>query len=52
MAVGYPAKEIAVELDISTKTVDFRKEEIKKKLGLHSTAELTRYAIENGISGK
>ena len=52
IAAGSTAKEIAIQLDISTKTVDFHKIEIKKKLGLRTTAELTRYAIENGISGK
>ncbi len=52
VAVGSTAKQIAAKLDISTKTVDFHKEGIKKKLGLHSTAELTRYAIEHGIDGK
>ena len=51
VAAGSTAKEIAAKLDISAKTVDFHKEEIKKKLGLHSTAELTRYAIEHGIDG-
>jgi DNA-binding NarL/FixJ family response regulator len=31
--------------------VEFHKGLIMKKLDLHSTAELTRYAIENGIAG-
>jgi DNA-binding NarL/FixJ family response regulator len=52
VAAGCTAKEIAVKLDLSPKTVDFHKIEIKKKLGLHTTAALTRYAVENGISGK
>jgi DNA-binding NarL/FixJ family response regulator len=50
VAEGHSAKEIAQNLRISSKTVEFHKGLIMKKLDLHSTAELTRYAIENGIS--
>lgn len=51
VAEGHSAKEIAKGLKISSKTVEFHKGLIMKKLDLHSTAELTRYAIENGIAG-
>jgi DNA-binding NarL/FixJ family response regulator len=51
VAEGLSAKEIAKNLKISSKTVEFHKGLIMKKLDLHSTAELTRYAIENGIAG-
>jgi DNA-binding NarL/FixJ family response regulator len=51
VAEGHSAKEIAKTLRISSKTVEFHKGLIMKKLDLHSTAELTRYAIENGIAG-
>jgi len=51
VAEGHSAKEIAKTLKISSKTVEFHKGLIMKKLDLHSTAELTRYAIENGIAG-
>ncbi len=51
VAEGHSAKEIAKSLKISSKTVEFHKGLIMKKLDLHSTAELTRYAIENGIAG-
>jgi DNA-binding NarL/FixJ family response regulator len=51
VAEGHSAKEIAKSLKISSKTVEFHKALIMKKLDLHSTAELTRYAIENGIAG-
>src|SRR5882724_3169102 len=43
VAEGHSAKEIAVVLKISPKTVEFHKSWIMKKLDLHSTAELTRY---------
>jgi DNA-binding NarL/FixJ family response regulator len=51
VAEGYSAKEIATILKISSKTVEFHKGLVMKKLGLHSTAELTRYALEHGITG-
>lgn len=50
VAEGHSAKEIAKTLKISSKTVEFHKGLIMKKLDLHSTAELTRFAIENGIA--
>jgi len=51
VAEGYSAKEIASVLKISSKTVEFHKGLVMKKLDLHSTAELTRYALEHGITG-
>jgi len=51
VAEGYSAKEIASLLGISSKTVEFHKGLIMKKLDLHSTAELTQYALEHGIAG-
>jgi DNA-binding NarL/FixJ family response regulator len=51
VAEGYSAKEIAGLLGISSKTVEFHKGLIMKKLDLHSTAELTQYALEHGIAG-
>ena len=50
VAEGHSAKEIAVILRISPKTVEFHKSWIMKKLDLHSTAELTRYALEHRIT--
>jgi DNA-binding NarL/FixJ family response regulator len=49
VAEGQSAKEIAGVLSISPKTVEFHKSGIMQKLGLHTTAELTRYAIRNGM---
>jgi DNA-binding NarL/FixJ family response regulator len=51
VAEGKANKEIATILNVSVKTVDFHKAAIMDELGLHSTAELTRYAIEHGIIG-
>jgi DNA-binding NarL/FixJ family response regulator len=49
IAEGRAAKEIAFRLNISIKTVAFHRENIKKKLGLGNTAELTKHAIEQGL---
>jgi DNA-binding NarL/FixJ family response regulator len=49
IAEGQIEKEIAFLLKISIKTVGFHRENIKRKLGLRTTAELTRYAIEQGL---
>jgi DNA-binding NarL/FixJ family response regulator len=49
IAEGRTEKEIAFLLTISIKTVGFHRENIKRKLGLRTTAELTRYAIEQGL---
>ena len=49
IAEGRAGKEIAFILNISIKTVAFHRENIKRKLGLGTTAELTKHAIEQGI---
>jgi DNA-binding NarL/FixJ family response regulator len=46
---GKSGKEIADILQISVMTVEFHKTKLMDQLGLHTTAELTRYAIEHGI---
>lgn len=50
IAEGKMAKEIAFLLHISVKTVSFHRENIKNKLGIRSTAELTKYAIANRLT--
>jgi len=49
VAEGKAVKEIATILQISPKTVEYHKSVLMEELGRHTTAELTRYAIENGI---
>jgi DNA-binding NarL/FixJ family response regulator len=49
VAEGKSRKEIAYAVDISEKTVAFHKNNLKHKLGLSSTAELTRYALDEGL---
>jgi DNA-binding NarL/FixJ family response regulator len=50
IAEGKSSKEISGLLFISAKTVDKHREHIAAKLGLHSTAELTKYAIREGMT--
>jgi len=49
VAEGRSVKEIANILEISAKTVEFHKCALMERLGIHTTAELTRYAIEHGL---
>lgn len=49
VAEGKSSKEIATALGISIKTVEFHRSSVMDELGLRTTAELTRYAIANGI---
>ncbi|HTL30656.1 MAG TPA: response regulator transcription factor [Tepidisphaeraceae bacterium] len=50
VAEGKNAKEIGLLLELSTKTVEAHRRQIMEKLNLDSVAELTRYAIREGIS--
>jgi DNA-binding NarL/FixJ family response regulator len=49
IAEGKSAKQIAHILSISVKTVEFHKAAIMDELGIRTTAELTRYALQQGI---
>jgi DNA-binding NarL/FixJ family response regulator len=46
---GRRMKEIAQILELSTRTVETHKYEMMQALGLHSMAELVRYAIEHRL---
>ena len=50
VAEGRSEKEIAFELGISLKTVQFHKSNLTRHLGLHTTAELIKYAIRRGMT--
>jgi DNA-binding NarL/FixJ family response regulator len=47
---GNTRKEIAARLDIVVSTVQSHRDNIKKKLNLKTTAELIKYAIQNGYT--
>lgn len=49
LAEGRSAKEIAAELNISTRTVEFHKYQLMESLKLHNGAELVHFAIKHGI---
>lgn len=49
LAEGRQAKEIAVVLNVSPKTVEFHKYRIMDLLGVRTVADLTRYALKRGI---
>lgn len=50
LAEGLSTKEIAAHLSISVKTVETYRGQIMEKLNIHSVAELTKYAIREGIT--
>ena len=49
LAEGKTSKEVAVALNLSVKTAETHRTNLMRKLGLHSVADLTRYAVRNGI---
>lgn len=50
LAEGHTTKEIALVLNISPKTCDANRRHIMNKLGIFSIAELTKYAIREGLT--
>lgn len=49
LAQGKSNREVGRTLEISVRTVETHRKNIKRKLGISSTAGLTRYAIEHGV---
>ena len=51
IAEGKTTKEIAAQHALSIKTVESHRQQIMDKLNLHSVAQLTKFAIREGITG-
>lgn len=49
LAQGKSNKDVANALEISVRTVETHRKNIRQKLGITSTAGLTRYALEHGV---
>jgi DNA-binding NarL/FixJ family response regulator len=49
VAEGKTSKEIAAALNLSVKTAETHRTNLMRKLNLHSVADLTLYAVRNGI---
>jgi len=49
VASGSTTKEIARDLRISPKTVEFHRARLMERLGVHDVTGLTRYAMQNGL---
>lgn len=50
MAEGKSTSQIGEYLHISVKTVETHRQQVMHKLGIHSVAELTKYAIREGLT--
>ncbi|MCX5752674.1 MAG: response regulator transcription factor [Candidatus Krumholzibacteria bacterium] len=50
LAEGKSTKEAAAKLHVSVKTVETHRKQIMDKLDTHSVAELTKYAIREGLT--
>jgi DNA-binding NarL/FixJ family response regulator len=49
LAMGWRSKELAAALALSSSTIDSHRRRILHKLGLRTTADLTRFAIRRGL---
>ena len=50
VAEGQSTKDIAYKLKVSVKTVETHRQQLMEKLRIHSVAELTKYAVREGIT--
>ena len=50
MSEGKSTKQIAATLDVSIKTIETHRSRIMDKVGIHSVAELTKFAIREGLT--
>jgi DNA-binding NarL/FixJ family response regulator len=50
IAEGWSTKQIASHLYVSIKTIETHRRQLMKKLNLHNIADLTKYAIREGLT--
>jgi DNA-binding NarL/FixJ family response regulator len=50
VAEGHSTREIAAQLSVSVKTVETVRQHVMDKLDLHSIADLTKYAVREGLT--
>ena len=50
LAEGKSTKEIAYSFNLSVKTIEVHRQKIMEKLDIHSVAELTKYAVREGLT--
>ena len=50
LAEGKSTKEISLELKLSVKTIETHRNRTMRKLGMHSIAELTKFAVREGLT--
>ncbi len=50
LAEGQSTKQMAAQLGVSVKTVETHRRQVMEKLNLHTVAELTKYAIREGLT--
>ena len=50
LAEGRSTKQIALELHVSNKTIEASRRRVMEKLDVYSVAELTKYAIREGLT--
>jgi DNA-binding NarL/FixJ family response regulator len=50
VAEGRSTRQMAGTLNVSVKTVEARRKAVMRKLDLHSVAELTKYAVREGLT--
>ena len=50
VAEGRNTKEIALNLSVSVKTIETHRQNIMRKLDMYSVAELTKYAVREGLT--
>jgi len=49
VASGRTTKEIARDLGISPKTVEFHRGRLMERIGVHDVTGLTRFALQTGV---